>query len=73
MAARRAFPEIPHAGRGTVRVTATPFHVDGAPLSPAGPAPRQIGEHTRAVLTEMLGYTPARLDELRRTGVIAAP
>jgi crotonobetainyl-CoA:carnitine CoA-transferase CaiB-like acyl-CoA transferase len=73
MAAREAFPEIPHPGRGTVRVTATPFHVDGAPLRPAGPAPWRIGEHTRAVLTEVLGYTPARVDELRRAGVIAEP
>ena len=73
MAARQAFPEIPHPARGTVRVTATPFHVDGAPLRPAGPAPWRIGEHTRAVLTEVLGYTPARVDALRRAGVIAEP
>src|SRR5204862_7209864 len=26
MKAREAFPEVPHAGRGTARVTATPFH-----------------------------------------------
>ena len=73
MKAREAFPEIPHPGRGTARVTATPFHVDGAPLRPAGPAPWRIGEHTRAVLTEVLGYTPARLDALRRAGAIADP
>ena len=73
MAAREAFPEIPHPGRGSVRVTATPFHVDGAPLRPAGPAPWRIGEHTRAVLTEVLGYSPARVDELRRAGIIAEP
>jgi crotonobetainyl-CoA:carnitine CoA-transferase CaiB-like acyl-CoA transferase len=73
MAARRAFPEVPHPGRGTARVTATPFHVDGAPLAPAGPAPWRIGEHTREVLTSVLGYTPARVDELRRAGAIAEP
>jgi crotonobetainyl-CoA:carnitine CoA-transferase CaiB-like acyl-CoA transferase len=71
--AREAFPEVPHPGRGKVRVTATPFHVDGAPLRPAAPAPWRIGEHTRAVLTEVLGYTPARLDALRRAGAIADP
>jgi crotonobetainyl-CoA:carnitine CoA-transferase CaiB-like acyl-CoA transferase len=71
--ARAAFPEIPHPGRGTVRITATPFHVDGAPLRPAGPAPWRIGEHTRQVLTDVLGYTPARIDDLRRAGVIAEP
>ena len=71
--ARDAFPEIPHPGRGTVRVTATPFHVDAAPLRPAGAAPWRIGEHTREVLSEVLGYTPTRLDELRRAGAIAEP
>jgi crotonobetainyl-CoA:carnitine CoA-transferase CaiB-like acyl-CoA transferase len=70
--AREAFPEIPHAGRGTVRVTAAPFHVDGAPLRPAA-APWRIGEHTREVLSDVLGYTPARLDALRRAGAIAEP
>jgi len=73
MEARQAFPEIAHRGRGTVRVTATPFHVDGAALRPAGPAPWRIGEHTSEVLTGVLGYTPARVDELRRAGAIAEP
>jgi crotonobetainyl-CoA:carnitine CoA-transferase CaiB-like acyl-CoA transferase len=69
--ARRAFPEVPHPTRGKVRVTATPFHVDGQPLSPAGPAPYRIGEHTRAVLRELLGYPDARIEELARAGTIA--
>jgi CoA:oxalate CoA-transferase len=73
MKAREAFPDIPHPTRGTVRVTATPFNVDGAPLRPAGAAPLGIGEHTREVLTELLGYTPTRLDDLRRAGAIAEP
>ena len=73
MKAREAFPEIPHPGRGSVRVTATPFNVDGAPLRPAGPAPWRIGEDTREVLTKVLGYTPARIDELRRAGAVAEP
>ena len=54
-------------------MTATPFHVDGAALKPGGPAPYRIGEHTRAVLTDVLGYTPARVDALRRAGAIAEP
>jgi CoA:oxalate CoA-transferase len=52
LAAREAFPAVPHPTRGTVRVTATPFHVDGAPLRPPAGAPWRIGEHTREVLTE---------------------
>jgi CoA:oxalate CoA-transferase len=73
LAEREAFPEVPHPGRARVRVTATPFHVDGAALKPQGPAPYRIGEHTRAVLTGLLGYTPARVDELRRAGAIDEP
>jgi crotonobetainyl-CoA:carnitine CoA-transferase CaiB-like acyl-CoA transferase len=55
-----------------VRVTATPFHVDGAPLAPSAGAPYRIGEHTRRVLGDVLGYPPARIDELAATKVIVA-
>jgi len=71
MKARAAFPEVPHKTRGAVRVTASPYHVDGGPLTPAGPAPWRIGEHTREVLTEVLGYRPERIDELVRAGAVA--
>jgi crotonobetainyl-CoA:carnitine CoA-transferase CaiB-like acyl-CoA transferase len=71
LAARGAFPSVPHPGVGSVRVMATPFQVDGQPTHPRGPAPYQVGEHTRQVLAEVLGYSPARLDELERAGVIA--
>lgn len=70
MAARGAFPAIPHAGRGTVRVTATPFHVDGRPTVPRGPAPYRVGEHTRQVLGDLLGYDPATIADLERAGAI---
>jgi crotonobetainyl-CoA:carnitine CoA-transferase CaiB-like acyl-CoA transferase len=68
--AREAFPEIPHPGRGTVRVTSTPFQVDGRPTGPAAGAPYRIGEHTRQVLRDVLGYAPARIDDLAAAGVI---
>ena len=70
LAARGAFPTVPHPGRGTVRVTATPFHVDGRPSKPGGPAPYRVGEHTRQVLRDVLGYDPTRIVELERAGVI---
>ncbi len=70
LAARGAFPTVPHPGRGTVRVTATPFHVDGWPSTPGGPAPYRVGEHTRQVLRDVLGYDPTRIAELERAGVI---
>jgi crotonobetainyl-CoA:carnitine CoA-transferase CaiB-like acyl-CoA transferase len=68
--ARHAFPEVPHPGRGKVRVTSTPFQVDGHPSVPAGGAPYRIGEHTRRVLREVLGYDAVMIDELARAGVI---
>ena len=71
LAGRGAFPEVPHPGRGRVRVTATPFHLDGAPVTPAGPAPYRVGEHTRAVLRDVLGYDDARIAALAAAGVVA--
>ena len=70
---RRFFPSVPHPGRGTVRVTGTPFHLDGRPLAPAGGAPYRVGEHTRTVLEGMLGYPPERVTKLLAQGVVHAP
>jgi CoA:oxalate CoA-transferase len=69
--ARHAFPEVPHPARGKVRVTATPFHVDGQPVSPTAGAPHRIGEHTRQVLGEVLGYPSARIAELVAAKVVS--
>jgi CoA:oxalate CoA-transferase len=71
LAARGAFPSVPHPTKGSIRVTATPFQVDGHPTVPAGPAPCRVGEHTRQVLTEVLGYSTARIEALERAGAIA--
>jgi CoA:oxalate CoA-transferase len=73
LAARGAFPTVTHPARGAVRVTATPFQLDGQPVAPAGPAPYRVGEHTRAVLSEVLGYKDRDIDDLVQAGVIEAP
>jgi crotonobetainyl-CoA:carnitine CoA-transferase CaiB-like acyl-CoA transferase len=70
LAARHAFPAVPHETRGAVRITATPFHVDDAPVTPAGGAPYRVGEHTHAVLRDVLGYPEERIRELVRRGAI---
>ena len=70
LAERHGFPSIDHPTRRAVRVTATPFHVDGRPLAPPGAAPYRVGEHTRDVLTEVLGYSPERIEELRKLGAV---
>src|SRR5262245_41022807 len=69
--ARQACTEIDPPGRGKVRITAVPFHVDGRPVTPRGAAPYRGGEHTRAVPGEVLGYSRERIEELQRLGTIA--
>ena len=73
MIARTAFPEVQHATRGPVRITATPFHVDRRPIDPGGPAPYRVGQHTREVLTGVLGYSAERVVALEREGVVETP
>ncbi|HVQ74816.1 MAG TPA: CaiB/BaiF CoA-transferase family protein [Candidatus Binatia bacterium] len=74
LAERAFFPTVPHPGREeAVRITASPYHLDGRPVHPRGPAPYRVGEHTRAVLREVLGYPSDRIDALRASGVIEIP
>lgn len=70
--ARGAFPSVPHPVSGNARVTAQPFQLDGKPVGPSGPVPYLIGEHTREVLGDWLGYSKARVQELLDTQVAAA-
>ena len=71
LAERGAFPAVPHPTRGAVRVTGSPFHLDGAPVGPRAAAPYRVGEHTRSVLADVLGYPGTRIDTLVRAGAIA--
>ncbi|MFO1197059.1 MAG: CaiB/BaiF CoA-transferase family protein [Burkholderiaceae bacterium] len=73
MQARGAFPLIDHPSRGQVRVTASPFQVDGAATLPAGSAPFEIGQDTRRVLADVLGYDAARIGALLAAGAVSAP
>lgn len=70
---REAFPQVPHPGCGGIRVTATPFFVDGKPTHPRGRAPYRIGEHTHDILSTMLGYAVDRIEALQKLGVIEMP
>jgi len=72
LAARSAFPEIEHKGRGRIRVTALPFHVDRNPVAPGGQAPYRVGEHTHQVLVE-LGYDAKRIRTLQSAQAIEIP
>ena len=70
LAAREAFPAVTHPHRGPVRITAAPFQVDRRASRPAGPAPYRVGEHTRQVLSEVLGYSTQRIHALERERAI---
>jgi crotonobetainyl-CoA:carnitine CoA-transferase CaiB-like acyl-CoA transferase len=52
-----------------VDLVGTPFHIAGAEL-PAATIPPRLGEHTDAVLRDLLGMDAAKLAELRGRGVI---
>ena len=73
MAERGAFSDVPHPGRGTVRVTSAPFHIDGAPVPARGAPPYRAGEDTRTILSNTLGYSAERIDALLGCGAVAAP
>jgi len=70
LAERAFFPSVPHPARGTVRVTGSPYHLDGAPVPPRAGAPYRVGEHTGPVLRDLLGYPDDRIAALARAGVI---
>ncbi len=66
---RGMLPKIPHPQKGAWPVANTPFHLSGATTGPAGASPR-LGEHTNAVLKDLLGLNDEEIDALRRDGVI---
>jgi len=73
LAERAFFPSVPHPVAGSVRVTASPYRLDGHPVHPRGPAPHRVGEHTRAILASLLDYGEARIAQLLASDAIDAP
>lgn len=66
--AREMILEVRHPHWGTIREVATPIKTDGVIRQPA-PAPA-LGEHTEAILGEILGYGRQTIARLRAEGVI---
>jgi len=73
LAERKFFPALSHPARGDVRVTASPYHLDGKPVHPQGPAPHRVGQHTRDVLANLLGYDEKRISALLASRAVEAP
>ncbi|MGD9878896.1 MAG: CaiB/BaiF CoA transferase family protein [Reyranella sp.] len=67
MAARQIVSAIPHPTAGEVPNIAAPLRLAGTPLADPVAAPL-LGQHTSAVLREVLGYDEVRVAELRSAG-----
>jgi crotonobetainyl-CoA:carnitine CoA-transferase CaiB-like acyl-CoA transferase len=67
--ANRTVVEVEYPPLGRIPVLAPPIrmHGDGGPLR--GRPPR-LGEHTREVLSEWLGLSPAEIEVLRTAGAL---
>lgn len=46
-----------------------PFLMSGAETTLDRPAPR-LGQHTQDILSQLLGYPDAKIDDLKRSGVL---
>jgi crotonobetainyl-CoA:carnitine CoA-transferase CaiB-like acyl-CoA transferase len=67
--ARDMIAAMPHPNAGTVKAVKNPMHLSATPLEGYA-APPMLGQHTREVLTELLGYAAADLEKLARDKVI---
>ncbi len=63
------FRNVEHPGIGTVLTASTPLAFGASPRVPPGVAPR-LGEHTGAVLADVLGMDAAAIEGLRAAGTI---
>jgi crotonobetainyl-CoA:carnitine CoA-transferase CaiB-like acyl-CoA transferase len=70
LAARGSLAEISDAA-GKFLVPNAPFQFLATPAA-AGPAVSGLGADSGQVLSELLGFSDARIDELRRGGVLSA-
>ena len=61
--------EMPHSSAGIVKGIKSVIHLSETALDTYS-APPRLGEHTREVLTKLLGYTSEDVLMLGREGVI---
>jgi CoA:oxalate CoA-transferase len=70
IAARRMLVTLDDPVAGPRKYARSPVHLSAAPEIPTDPAP-QLGEHTRPVLRDLLGYEEAQIEQLASEGVVA--
>jgi 2-methylfumaryl-CoA isomerase len=66
------FADIDQPGIGRYPMPGLPMDFGAMPRQPTRPAPR-LGEHTDAVLSDMLGLTAAEIARLHDAAIIAGP
>jgi crotonobetainyl-CoA:carnitine CoA-transferase CaiB-like acyl-CoA transferase len=66
---RDMIAEMPHASAGLVKNIKNPMHLSHTPLD-TYTAPPRLGEHTREILTGLLGYSASEVEELARSETI---
>jgi crotonobetainyl-CoA:carnitine CoA-transferase CaiB-like acyl-CoA transferase len=69
LAARAMIEDVEHATLGTIRVLGIPIKLSDTPGA-IRTAPPTLGEHTEAILTADLGFTPDEVVAMRGAGVI---
>jgi len=60
--------DLEHPTLGAVKTLGAPVRLEGASFRPVPPP--ALGEHTEPILRDLLGYSPERIDALRRQHVI---
>lgn len=66
---RGMFMKVSHGEFGEIDVPGMPFTISGAPGSIRMPAP-SLGEHSRLILGEWLGYSDSEIQDLTEQGVV---
>jgi len=66
------FAEVEQPGIGRYLMPGLPLDFSATPRQPTRPAPR-LGEHTDAVLSEVLGLSAAQIGKLHDAGIAAGP
>jgi benzylsuccinate CoA-transferase BbsF subunit len=69
LAARKYWVELNHAEVGVKRHCGIPWRMSATPCEVKTPAPL-LGQHTDELMTGLLGYTGAEVEELRKKGAL---
>ena len=69
LAHRGHWVRLPHAEMGESLYNNLPFRFSRVPVRPRRPAPL-LGEHTREILRDLLGFTDAEMDRLQAEQVL---